>query len=65
MLTSPEDKIINKGNVDAKGSNMNNSTNNFVFPKQSSETKKALDKAEKNITESVKSFVRALDSTSK
>ena len=64
MLTSTEDKIINKGNVDAKHSNMNNSTNNFVFPKQSSETKKALDKAEKDITEAVKSFVKALDSTS-
>jgi hypothetical protein len=64
MLVSDEDKQINKNNVDIKNSDNENSTNNFVFPKKSSETKEALDKAEKTITESVESFARALDSTS-
>jgi len=61
MLNSPEDKHINKNNVDINNSN---TTDNFVFPKQSSETKEAIDNAEKIITESVESFARALDSTS-
>ena len=64
MLVSDEDKQINKNNVDIKNSDNENSTNNFVFPKKSSETKEALDKAERTITESVESFARALDSTS-
>jgi hypothetical protein len=59
MLESHGTKHVNKNNVDMK-----NSTDSFVFPRQSSETKKALDKAEKTITESVESFARALDSTS-
>ena len=59
MLESHGTKHVNKNNVDMK-----NSTGSFVFPRQSSETKKALDKAEKTITESVESFARALDSTS-
>jgi hypothetical protein len=61
MLNSPEDKHINKNNVNI---NSSNTTDNFVFPKQSSETKEAIDNAEKIITESVESFARALDSTS-
>lgn len=59
MLDSHEDKHISKSNVESK-----NSTDNFVFPKESSETKKAIDKAEKSIMDSVESFARALDSTS-
>jgi hypothetical protein len=59
MPESHEDKHINRNNVDAK-----NSTGGFVFPKQSSETKEAIDKAEKTIMEAVESFARALDSTS-
>ena len=64
MLNNSEDKHINKNNVDINSSNTKKSTDNFVFPKQSSETKEAVDKAEKIITESVESFARALDSTS-
>jgi hypothetical protein len=59
MSSSHEDKHINKTDVDKK-----NSTSNFVFPKQSSEIKEAIDEAEKSIMESVESFANALDSTS-
>ena len=59
MSSSHEDKHTNKTNVDKT-----NSTSNFVFPAESSETKDALDRAEKSIMESVASFARALDSTS-
>lgn len=59
MLSSHEDEYINEMDVDKK-----NSTTNFVFPAESSETKEALDRAEKTIMESVKSFANALDSTS-
>ena len=64
MLNNSEDRHINKNDVDINSSNTENSTGNFVFPKQSSETKEAVDKAEKIITESVESFAKALDSTS-
>ena len=63
MLESYENKHVNKNNVDAKNSK-ENSTGGFVFPKQSAETKKAIDNAEKSIMKSVESFARALDSTS-
>ena len=59
MSSSHEDKHTNKMNVDKT-----NSTSNFVFPAESSETKEALDRAEKTIMESVESFANALDSTS-
>jgi hypothetical protein len=57
MTNNTEDEHINNTNTE-------DSTNSFVFPKESEETKEAIEKAEKTITQSVESFAKALDSTS-
>lgn len=64
MSDNFEDMQESKNNVDMSDSKEETSTNNFVFPEESSETKEAIDKAEKTIMESVESFAKALDSTS-
>ena len=64
MSDNFEDMQESKNNVDMNDSKEETSTNNFVFPEESSETKEAIDKAEKTIMESVESFAKALDSTS-
>lgn len=56
MTDSFEDRYINKME-DEKSA-----TDNFVFPKKSSETKEAFDKAEIKINNSVKTFANNLDS---
>ena len=61
MVNNTEDEHINNN---VSRSNTENSSDSFVFPKESSETKDAIEKAEKTITQSVKSFSKALDSTS-
>lgn len=64
MSDNFEDMQESKNNVDMNDSKEETSTNNFVFPEESSETKEAIGKAEKTIMESVESFAKALDSTS-
>ena len=64
MSDNFEDMQEGKNNVDTNDSREGTSTGTFVFPEESSETKEAIDKAEKTIMESVESFAKALDSTS-